>query len=245
MRTPRVAFTKEGLQAGLDVLAKHITKLEEKKDQDAKAYLEGSGLDELRVGGESDYTQFARNGVPRMHGDATVWNDLRFAATTLNKRGVNDPDFVQFKDDGAGSTGVYAYAFDDTAEEELFFAAQLSHAWKEGSDLHVHCHWSPATTNSGNVVWAMEYTWANIDDTFGDTSTVSAVIASGGVVGKQQIGELGILSDRDKRMSSMLVCRFYRDSTSASDTLVGDVNLLEVDFHMELDATGSNREYEK
>ena len=86
---------------------------------------------------------------------------------SLSKGGVNDPNLVQVKDNGSGSTGVYTYQFDNNTEEELFFAAQIPHAWKEGSNIYPHVHWYPTNTDTGNVIWGLEYTWANVNGTFG------------------------------------------------------------------------------
>ena len=44
-------------------------------------------------------------------------------------------------------------------------------------------------------------------------------------------------------MSSMLICRLWRDSANAADTYGSDVGLLYIDAHVELDKLGSNSEY--
>lgn len=112
----------------------------------------------------------------RFSGSGKFWNDLRVPMTSLHKGGINDPGFALFKNDGSTSTGVFAYWFDATAEEELFFAAQLPHSW-DGGSIMPHIHWTPSATADGDpanqkVVWGLEYTWADYGQAFPATTTI-------------------------------------------------------------------------
>ena len=184
-----------------------------------------------------------------------AWDDLRTPVLSLSKGGVNDPDLVKVKDDGSGSTGVYAYAFDKTTEEELFQVVQLPHAWSQGSDLEVHFHWTPVATAAGagtDVCWGLEYTWANINGTFGSTALIYGDEQTNGAtekltVGKHYLTELGTITGTGHTMSSMLMLRVFRDAAGAggTDDYDDDAVLLEFDFHYQIDALGSRQEYIK
>ena len=50
---------------------------------------------------------------------ATRYEDLRVPVTATKAGGSKEPGFIQVKDNGSGSQGVFAYAFDKTAEQEL------------------------------------------------------------------------------------------------------------------------------
>jgi hypothetical protein len=48
-----------------------------------------------------------------------------------------------------------------------------------------------------------------------------------------------------KRVSSILLCHFYRQGADATDTFAGSAALLSVDFHYEIDSFGSDGQYTK
>jgi hypothetical protein len=165
------------------------------------------------------------------------------------------PDFGQALDDGSGSTGVFIYWFDPTTEEQSYFVAQLPHSYKEGSDLMCHVHWVPADTAGGagtDVCWGLEYTWANFNSTFGNTTIIYGDEQSEGetetlTLNKHYVTELGDIDGTGKTISSMIICRIFRDATGTggTDDYDDDAGLLEIDFHYERDAMGSKEEYVK
>lgn len=167
------------------------------------------------------------------------WEDLRVPATSMALGTTNDPDLTAIVDT------VRAYLFDPDADQELFFAAQLPHAYSEGTDIVAHVHWSPVDTDTGNVIWGLEYTWANIDAAFAATTSTTTTDAGSGTADDHLYVEFTDLTGTGKTISSMLVCRIYRDADNGSDTYTGDAALLEVDFHYQIDATGSTTETSK
>ena len=204
----------------------------------------------IRMGNSagSSYTEVEQDGTIEFIGDAVVWEDLRFPATQTTVGGTKDPDFVQFQDDGAGSQGVFTYAFSPTVEEELYFVAQMPHAWKIGTDLHPHVHWTPTNTNVGSVSWGMEYTWQSINGTFGNTTIISTSDPADGTAYKHQLTSLPTISAAGiTGVSSILVCRIFRDATASlgQDDYDTDADLLEIDFHFQKDTVGSRQEFVK
>jgi hypothetical protein len=175
-----------------------------------------------------------------------TWEDLRVPASSVKTRAaVNEPTFAQLADDGAGSHGVYTYMFNQTVEQEVFFNAQLSHGYLEGSDLYPHVHWSPQSTNTGDVKWNFEYTIANVNGNFGNTTTITATDTASGTINDHQIAGLPTISGTGLTISNMLICRLSRDGSDATDTFTGDAALLEVDIHFQKDTRGSLQEYIK
>lgn len=198
----------------------------------------------IYVGDATNYMHADDDGTVRLYGDATAWDDLRFPAV-MGKPGASQPDWVQFKDDGAGSVGVFTYQFDKNTDEELFFAVQLPHAWLVASDIEPHVHWAPTDTDTGAVVWGLEYTWANIDGTYGNTTIITITDAADGTAYKHQLADFATVSGTGKEMSSMLMCRVFRDANNAADTYDADAALLEFDIHYQIDSFGSDEEYVK
>ncbi|MDM8534593.1 hypothetical protein QUF55_07830 [Clostridiaceae bacterium HSG29] len=199
-----------------------------------------------------NYAEFNENGELRLYGEATQWDDLRFPALATKREGSKQPGIEKMFDNGSGSQGVLAYVFDKTAEEELYFMVQLPHNWKMGSDIEAHVHWL-GQDNGGtgtDVCWALEYTWSNIGDVFGNTTIIHGDTNHEGediVADKHYLTELGVISATGKSFSSMMICRIFRDATNSqgTDDYDFDAALLEIDFHYQVDSLGSNEEYVK
>ncbi len=188
-------------------------------------------------------TTFDIDGTMNFAGNATVFDDLTVPGTTVRNSGTSVPSFSVYKN------GVYLNFFDPDAINQVYFTVQLPHGWKEGSDINAHVHWVPASdASSTNVTWALEYTWCNLGDAFSNTTTISSsTISAGGsaTADKQVITSLGTISGSGKTLSSMLICRFYRDAANSSDTYTGNAGLLQIDFHIEKDAVGSRSFFSK
>lgn len=206
----------------------------------------------LKVGDSINYVSFNENGELRLYADATQWDDLRVPILSTKTGGSKDPTFTKVFDNGAGSQGVFSQMFSATVEEELYFEAQMPHAWMQGSDIEAHVHWIPSV-NGGvgeDVSWGLEYTWATIGEVFGNTTIIYGDVNHLGedlIADKHYLTELGAISATGKTFSSMLLCRVFRDATGAggTDDYGSLAGLLEIDFHYQLDSLGSNEEYVK
>lgn len=182
------------------------------------------------------------------------YDDLTVDLNAVKLRGVADPGYAKFKDNGSGSTGVYIYWFDAGTSEEVFFAKQMPHCWN-GTTIHPHVHWTPAVTSDGNpasqkVEWGLEYTWVDIGGDFSNTNIIygnAHIPADADVVaGRHYLTDLGNLtpSSAQDGPSSMIVCRLFRNAADAADdTYEQDAGLLAFDFHYEKDRLGTATEY--
>lgn len=192
--------------------------------------------------GTGNYVEIdTTSGNVRLVGDATSWDDIRINADVV-KPGATAPNWKAFGPSGS----LQALMFEAAHHDEAFFGVQLPHQWKVGTNIYPHVHWTPTTTDAGNVVWELEYAWANIDGTFGAPSNmVSDATAAGGTAWVHKLTDLkesgnNYIDGTGKTISSMLVCRVHRNSNSGSDTLNKDVAFLELDFHFEIDSFGSD-----
>ncbi len=182
----------------------------------------------------------------------TNWNDIRVSATSTKLGGSKDPTFSKIFDNGSGSQGVFTYVFSNTTEEEVYFAVQLPHNWKEGTALSPHVHWI-GQTNGGagqDVCWALEYSIATIGSTFGNTTIIHGDtnhLSETIVANKHYLTELTDITMTGNKISTMLICRLFRDATDSVgvDDYPNDVALLEFDIHYQIDSLGSQTEYTK
>lgn len=142
------------------------------------------------------------------------------------------PGWVQVIDDGAGSTGVYAYAFDSGSEEELFFHIHLGDYYTADTDIRFDLHWAPIDNTSGNIVWGIEYYWANIDSIFNNTSSIEVTVAAPVVAKQSTENTIGTITGAGKGTQSILVGRLYRKAADAADTYAADAFGFFLDIHM-------------
>jgi hypothetical protein len=173
------------------------------------------------------------------------WDDLRIPLTATKRGGAKDPPFGKIADNGAGSTGVYAYLFDAGSEQELFFSTQLPHRFVPNSEIRPHIHWKSTTTGGGGVVWGLELMAASVDANF-PTNTVITWVRSvaSGIIARHQVAILPPFT-LPLTESAMLIGRIFRDATGAlgTDDYAGDAAGLELDFHIQVHKMGTVTEY--
>lgn len=176
---------------------------------------------------------------------ANGYDDLRVPLTSVKIPTENAPGFSQVKSNGAGSTGVFAYAFDNATEESVYFAVQMPHAWDEGTTIYPHVHWSPAVNGTAGqkVAWGLEYSFGAVSGAMGTTTLIygdtpigytAGGIPTAGTHYKTNIGS-GIDMSSITTVSAMLLCRLFRDAGATgagmTDDLAQDAHCFEFDFH--------------
>jgi hypothetical protein len=183
--------------------------------------------------------------------DTVVFEDVRVAVTSTKLAGSKDPGFSVFLTNGAGSQGVFTYWFDASAEEEVYFTVQMPHSYKLDTVIVPHVHWIPKTTADGvpanqAVRWGLEYTWVDYAQTFANTTIIygsTHLPADANVVANKHymtdFTSITPNASQGKGLSSMLVCRLFRDATSLTDNYEHDAGLLEFDIHFGIDTIGS------
>lgn len=180
--------------------------------------------------------------------DESVWDDLRVVPGSFDRPGASDPTIVVYAVGGGGTNG-YLYQFADG--NIASFTIQLPHAYKQGSDIYAHIHWTPGprgAAESGKLVgWKIDYSWANIDGAFGAMATLDLQDACNGVDHEHNMTPEVVIDGHTARkdISSMLICNVKRTDTGADDTWAGTLSgerpmLLEIDFHYQIDAAGSH-----
>ena len=217
------------------------------------------------LGSELDYTQIDAMGHQTMVGEAMPWEDLRIEPVTRTT-GINAPVFEMWIQDAGGtSRGVYLYSFADVvvaAEKVVFFTMQLPHTWAQNS-IYLHVHWigtpEDVTNSPAAPLWGLEYTWANIGSVYPATQVVYTDVGvnyteSGSdatvTLFKHYISKFSAIapSASENGVSSVLIGRLWRFSSSASDTYNQAGNkcgLLYIDAHYQMNSLGSNEEYAK
>lgn len=163
------------------------------------------------------------------------WDDMRCAATAVRLSGSKPPSWTSYK---GGS--VLAFGDEAVNEEIIYYIAQLTHKYKEGSNLLAHVHWVPEDNAGGNVRWEIQHSWANMEAAFPGATTIVADCAAGTTTDKHIRSDIDSLDGEGKKISSMVFGSLTRKSGHANDTYTGkSAYFLELDFHLEVDGIGS------
>jgi len=165
---------------------------------------------------------------------------------------TNAPAFAVFLN------GVWINYFDDAgaqSENQVYFTVQFPHSWA-GTAIHPHIHWSPETDpgTSGAVVrWGFEYTWAEYNATSPNTFPATNIVyvnapCAAGSQKQHLIASFDPITPTSNQngISSMMVCRIFRNSGDAADTYNSKrAGFLQFDIHFEKNTEGSRTEFEK
>lgn len=192
-----------------------------------------------RFGQADGYSEFEADGTLTFVGNATVWDDLRTPVTQVRVPAAKAPTWV-------AAYGTQVLAFSDQAvegnEEEVYIAYQIPHSYLEGSDIYPHVHWAPETDDDAVGRWGLEYTWTNIDGAIGASATIHVNQAINGGADDHLYTGFAAIDGTGMTISSVFLCRLFRNSSDAADTFDDDMRLLEVDIHYQQDTVGSRQE---
>lgn len=140
--------------------------------------------------------------------------------------------------------GIYLLEFSDTDTLEAFANFHIPHAYKPGTMIYPHVHFSVQGNNAGTVRWGFEYTFARSAASTGQTAFPAtqtiyidyAVPANSAY--KHFIAEAAQgagIPDTDIEVDGMILARVFREPAHANDTFVGSVWAITSDLHTEVD----------
>lgn len=185
-----------------------------------------------------NYTEIESDGTLRFNGAATVWRDMISPAIN-NKPGITSPTWA------ACVGGIYAYRFDTGSAQEMHGNFEIQHDYKQGTNMDFHIHWSPTTTNTGNVVFGVEYCIRDIGGNFTATTTTTMTpTPAPGVVGQHVLTDIMQIPGGGLTIGAIILYRIYRQN-GGTDTFTGNVFLHSIGIHYECDTFGSRKELVK
>lgn len=206
----------------------------------------------LQVNGDSKFgdstnnTTIEADGTIKFNGTATVWDDVKFDALSLQQTGSG------ISVNTAESTVDYLTSANQA--DYMIASPQFPHAMKAGSNVFPHIHWTQTQANVPN--FAIQYRW-QING--GAKTTAWTAIKCNTTAFTYVSGSLnqickpaaGITPPVGYNISDILQMRIIRDTTNAlglaygADPYTATVGVLSVDVHCELDGFGSRTEYTK
>lgn len=172
------------------------------------------------------------------------WDDVRIPGLSV-ERGASAPGLGGWL--AAGGLQILRFDGGNTLEQ-VFFAVQFPHSYKLNTDVYPHVHWGPVDDAAGDVIWNLEYTWADVNEAFPAAITIQVTDTTAGAAWTHQVAGFAAITPSAVAAtgtSSMLVCRLYRDPVLAGDTYGSDAGFLETDFHFRMDTISSRGQWIK
>jgi hypothetical protein len=184
------------------------------------------------IGTAANNTYFASDGSMLMSGNATVWNDIVIRAANL-RTGSTVPDY------GAFVGGIYTPIFSDGKNQDASASFEVPHGFKN-SNLEIHIHWTPSTTNTGNANVQFEYVCANEGSNFPASSTTLLALAKGGGNAlTHQYTTLGNINAVPLTGGAICDFAFKRAGTDGQDDGTFNLILHDIGIHYEVQRIGS------
>ena len=182
----------------------------------------------------------------RLSGLGITWNELPPTPITATKLGSTAPTLATF----LGNTQQYTF---DATNDYVIGTTEVTHEYKEGTDLHAHIHWA---TNGGEAVdtvvkWQLEYALANMvmtgvggAFTTGSTLSQQTTIPANTPDRTHMYTDLGDVPGTGIKIGNYLCWKFSR-VVGIGTGPANDPFALGVGFHSESDSIGSSTETDK
>jgi hypothetical protein len=165
------------------------------------------------------------------------WEDLRFPAQGINPAGAADAPSVDTTLTGYPGTLL----FSGSQENVIAGVAQLPHAWKRGSAIRPHIHWSKPVGSANATTWMLYYRILGFSGevhgnlvgpvaataTLGDPTTANSMLITA-------FGEIDMTGQKE---SACLAWQIRRMGNSDADN--GTARLFEFDIHYQTDKSGT------
>ncbi len=167
------------------------------------------------------------------------WRDILGSFSNAKTTGPNQPTWTMVVNDGAGSSGVYAFAFAPTVLNELWTSFHLNHDYAIGTPFFPHVHWLPDSTNTGVVRWGIEFSAAKGHDqeVFPTTTIIFIEQSAPGIINRHMLAEVADpgITVPGAEPDMLILVRFFRDAAHANDTYTGNAIGLNLDAHFKVD----------
>jgi len=165
--------------------------------------------------------------------DTPVYEDIIISAYNL-RPGSTPPIYQAF----VGS--IFGVAFVDGQEDIVYGSFEIPHSYKENTELEVHLHWSPSTANTGECVFNMVYTIADMGGTFSAEQPITFAQNGSGIINKHQY-ITGSVKINGGSIGQIVCFALRRNAGVGGDSFVGNAFLHNVGVHYQQDTLGSRK----
>lgn len=169
------------------------------------------------------------------------WDDLRFPAQGINPAGAADAPTVDTALTGYPGTLLFSGSQDNI----IAGIAQMPHAWKAGTAVKPHIHWSKPVGSASAADWVLYY---RILGSPGDAhgalvGPVAGTLVAGTatVANSMLLTAFGSIDLTGQKESTCLAWQIRRLGNTDADS--GTARLFEFDLHYQTDKSGTVNEF--
>jgi len=171
------------------------------------------------------------------------WDDVYPSSVSVGVAGANVPAFTAYN----GNLKAYEFV-GATNMKEINMGFQFPHTREDRSPIVPHVHiYAPSDGTGGVVKWGCEYTWTYVWQTGAVATTTvygTRTIPANTACNNEIISAGEIVSPfADDDMSSIFMCRWFRDPADSADTFGSSVWLKSADIHVYKVWDGSQNQY--
>ncbi len=195
---------------------------------------------------EQDFSTFEADGTLRFNNAATVFNDIFISLSSAKVPASNAPSWDSF----ISNLNAYTYGLNDFQE----FSAEISHPYKEGSDIEFHIHGATNGQEESDKTIKFEVEYELVDNNtsgdFGDAYTGTTImegeitIASGTADKTAWVIDVGIDGTGSFLQGASVVGRIRRIASTGTEP-VANPFVIQLGMHIEEDTVGSRTELTK
>jgi hypothetical protein len=165
------------------------------------------------------------------------WEDLRFPAQGINPAGAANAPSVDTTLTGYPGTLL----FSGSQENVIAGVAQLPHAWKRGSAIRPHIHWSKPVGSASAATWVLYYRLlgfaGEVHGALVGPVSATALIGDPTVADTMLITAFGEIDLTGQKESVCLAWQIRRLGDTDADN--GTARLFEFDIHYQTDKSGT------
>jgi hypothetical protein len=165
------------------------------------------------------------------------WEDLRFPAQGINPAGAADAPTVDTTLTGYPGTLLFSGSQDNI----IAGIAQLPHAWKRGSAIRLHIHWSKPVGSASATTWVLYYRIlgfaGEVHGNLVGPVSATATIGDPTTANSMMITTFGEIDLTGQKESTCLAWQIRRMGNTDADN--GTARLFEFDIHYQTDKAGT------
>lgn len=172
----------------------------------------------------------------------SLWNHMSVPLQQGKAPAVSYPDWVQIRDNGSGSIGIYGYSFGDG--EYLWASRIFPHDYKNGTTIYPRIYFicMADVDPADNFKIGLEYCWGQEGSFPANSSiletTISTGVNSSGVFQEIDLGTGAGISGVGHEFGELFTCRLYR-AAAAADNYAGEVVITDLVINHEIDCFGT------
>jgi len=161
-----------------------------------------------------------------------IWQEQRAHITQFYKPGTNYP--------AQGEIGVTpVLLFDATNDEWVYYEWEVPENYHAGSDFKIRFYWAPTDSNTGDVIWGIEYNVISPenDEVLTATTTTQTVTDSAqGLANELLRTDFITISGTEIQPGDIISMRVYRDADA--DDYGADAALVHLGIYFQIDRNG-------